>query len=129
MSSSLPQESISAADSQREQMRRRLADRYGIPGELVGVPTLAHMLDMSPSTIHARMKLGSFEIPHLRVHRSPKVRLDDLIDWMTGRDVARESRVAHGPEPTKRSDPKFETPLDPCVARAVEDAMSKLIDH
>lgn len=110
-----------------EEIRQTLSRRYGIRGELVGVPALAAILDMSPSTVHTRMKNGSFEIPHLRVNRTPKVRLDQLAAWLLGGNVPTSQLEITDQEQVTTPTPwEIQRPLDPDVARAVAETLKKL---
>lgn len=64
----------------------KLMARLGVDAALIGVPKLARILGIAPSTIYAYMRSGRFFMPYRLVNGSPMVRVDDLIDWYASAD-------------------------------------------
>lgn len=77
-----------------EELRRKLASRYGARGEYVGAATVARILGMGLTTIYEQSKDGRFVIPHRLANRKPLFLLDDLVAWMLGGSGAPASNAA-----------------------------------
>jgi predicted DNA-binding transcriptional regulator AlpA len=71
----------------REAVLALLSSRFQIDALLVPVPKLARALGLSPSTVYAYMRQGTFFLPFRMVNTTPMVRLDDLVDWYLREDT------------------------------------------
>lgn len=86
-----------AQDSERRRLaeiRAMLMRDFGIDSVFVGVPKLARILGMSPSTIYGYMRQRSFFIPYRLLNKTPVVRLDDLAQWYCSPDPDKSSPLA-----------------------------------
>lgn len=71
-----------------------LMRRFGIDAALVSAPQLAKALGRSKSTIYAKVKAGSFFIPHRMVGDSPMFTIDDVVSWYLSGDAVPRPRSA-----------------------------------
>lgn len=91
-----------------EELRRRLALRYGILGEYVGAATVARILGLGLTTVYEQSRAGRFVIPHRLSNRKPLFLLDDLVSWMTGTQPIRDATVGASSTPAA-------TRVSPCA--------------
>ena len=122
-----------------------LMSRFGIDAALVSAPQLAKALGRSKSTIYAKVKAGTFFIPHRMLGDSPMFTIDAVVTWYLFGDAGprpqsaleREGAVAapkRGAE-YKRADGGEETAsaekrardraVDDLVARAMKSAAAR----
>lgn len=88
--------------SRAEKLRARLIARYQLDSEYIGVTQLGLILGMSPSSIYAHIRAGTFFLPYRLFNATPKIFIDDLVEWhCSGVGVAQ----AFAPKPEKRQAP------------------------
>lgn len=75
-----------AIGNDRNSTLETLMTRLGVEAALIGVPKLARILGIAPSTIYAYIRSGRFFMPYRLVNGSPMVRVDDLIQWYASAD-------------------------------------------
>lgn len=101
---------IEAADIQQEAgqarknaMRAALLRDFHIEAAFIGVPKLARILSLAPSTIYGHVRAGVFFIPHRMMNTTTMFLVDDVVDWMC-REPERAQPPAPAPEPPAREE-------------------------
>jgi len=61
--------------------RATLVAQFQIESALIGVPKVARIVGLSPSTIYTYMRQGTFFMPYRLVNGTAMVSMDDLVDW------------------------------------------------
>lgn len=93
---------LASVASRAEKLRGRLIARYQLDSEYIGVTQLGLILGMSPSSIYAHIRAGTFFLPYRLFNATPKIFIDDLVEWhCSGVGVA----PAFAPKPEKRQAP------------------------
>jgi hypothetical protein len=93
---------VGVVSSRAEKLRARLIARYQLDSEYIGVTQLGLILGMSPSSIYAHIRAGTFFLPYRLFNATPKIFIDDLVEWhCSGVGVAQ----AFAPKPEKRQAP------------------------
>lgn len=93
---------LASVASRTEKLRGRLIARYQLDSEYIGVTQLGLILGMSPSSIYAHIRAGTFFLPYRLFNATPKIFIDDLVEWhCSGVGVAQ----AFAPKPEKRQAP------------------------
>jgi hypothetical protein len=93
---------LGSVASPAEKLRVRLIARYQLDSEYIGVTQLGLILGMSPSSIYAHIRAGTFFLPYRLFNATPKIFIDDLVEWhCSGVGVAQ----AFAPRPEKRQAP------------------------
>ncbi|MES2149884.1 MAG: hypothetical protein V4508_08820 [Pseudomonadota bacterium] len=77
------QESIAAG--RRTFVRMTLINEFHIESAFIGVPKVARILGLAPTTIYGYMRQGTFFIPYRLFNTSPMVCIDDLVEWYCSR--------------------------------------------
>ena len=104
-------------------VRSRLASRYGVHGEFVGVSTLARVLGVGETTLYDYIRAGRFALPCRMFNRTPKVAVDDLARWMIGG----ENLVIPGGTSAPRSTvPPSRGGVSPRVQAAVRESLANM---
>lgn len=81
--------SISRVDmeaAKRTHVRMTLVQQFHVESAFIGVPKLATILGLSPSTVWGYMREGKFFIPYRMFNKSPMVCIDDLVEWYCAPD-------------------------------------------
>jgi hypothetical protein len=63
-------------------VRAALLRDFHIDAAFVGVPKLARILGLAPSTIYAHVRAGVFFIPHRMMNTTTMFLVDDVVDWI-----------------------------------------------
>jgi DNA-binding CsgD family transcriptional regulator len=119
-----------AGASRRAWVRATLIQEYRLASALIGVPKLALIMGLSPSTIWSHMRQRKFPIPYRMVNTTPMVGIDDLVDWYCARDDLIFPAEADA-EPTLRASPRDEAEeerkrRDDDTDAIVNEALAKL---
>jgi hypothetical protein len=119
-----------AGTSRRAWVRTTLIQEYRLASALIGVPKLALIMGLSPSTIWSHMRQRKFPIPYRMVNTTPMVGIDDLVDWYCARDDLIFPAEADA-EPTLRASPRDKAEeerkrRDDDTDAIVNDALAKL---
>lgn len=91
-----------AEPARRIWARKHLIATYKLDSAFIGVTQLALLLGIAPSTIYTHMRAGRFFLPYRLFNATPKVCIDDLIEWYcSGESVvpAYSAKPARFPKP------------------------------
>ena len=89
-----------AEPARRVWARKHLIATYKLDSAFIGVTQLALLLGIAPSTIYTHMRAGRFFLPYRLFNATPKVCIDDLIEWYcSGESVI----PAYGAKPARFS--------------------------
>jgi TATA-binding protein-associated factor Taf7 len=121
----IDEEAVSLAH-RREQIRARLARDFHVTALLVPVKTVAAVVGLSATTIYSYIRNGVFFMPYRRVHNTPMVDVEDLVDWLMRDETTNQPSVHE----TLRPDAalvrrKTVSTVDP-VAEAVAETLSQM---
>lgn len=86
------------AEARKSAVRAALLRDFHIEAAFVGVPKLARILGLAPSTIYAHVRAGVFFIPHRMMNTTTMFLVDDVVDWIC-REPERARPAAVAPEP------------------------------
>lgn len=117
---------IEAADTQHDAgparknaMRAALLRDFHIEAAFIGVPKLARILSLAPSTIYGHVRARVFFIPHRMMNTTTMFLVDDVVDWMC-REPERAQQSAQEPEPPARIEARGDY-RSMVVAKALRD--------
>ena len=85
--------------ARRTHARMALVQQFHLESAFIGVPKLALILGVSPSTVWGYMREGKFFIPYRMFNKSPMVCIDDLVDWYCAPDGVNAPPAAQRAEP------------------------------
>lgn len=98
-----------AEPARRVWARKHLIATYKLDSAFIGVTQLALLLGIAPSTIYTHMRAGRFFLPYRLFNATPKVCIDDLIEWYcSGESVV----PAYGAKPARFPKPFQEDASD-----------------
>ena len=119
---SISRQELEAA--RRTHVRMSLVQQFHLESAFIGVPKLATILGVSPSTVWGYMREGKFFIPYRMFNKSPMVCIDDLVDWYCAPDGVNVPRAAQLHEPPARA-----KPVDARAARekSFDDAVERAL--
>lgn len=83
---SMPEPKDGPVEPSREALRERLSREFHITALFVPAKTVAAVLGLSPSTIHAYIRGDAFFLPYRLINKTPMVAVDDLVDWCLSPD-------------------------------------------
>lgn len=107
------------AAARKSAVRAALLRDFHIEAAFVGVPKLARILGLAPSTIYAHVRAGVFFIPHRMMNTTTMFLVDDVVDWIC-REPDQAQPATAAPEPLASPAPK-EDYTSLVVARALRD--------
>jgi hypothetical protein len=79
--------SADMARAKRAHARMWLIQQFQLESAFIGVPKLAIILGVSPSTVWGYIREGKFFIPYRIFNKSPMVCIDDLVEWYCGPEI------------------------------------------
>ncbi len=106
-------------------VRMMLIHQFHLESAFIGVPKLAAILGVSPSTVWGYMREGKFFIPYRMFNKTPMVCVDDLVDWY----CAPQDVIAQRPAPILAR-PAVPIEGDACLGKReadVEDAVARAL--
>ena len=106
-----------AGQARKNAMRAALLRDFHIEAAFIGVPKLARILSLAPSTIYGHVRAGVFFIPHRMMNTTTMFLVDDVVDWMC-REPERAQPVVQAPEPQKETRDDYRAMA---VAKALRD--------
>lgn len=119
----VPVDQQAMAQARKTHVRMTLIQQFHLDSAFIGVPKLASILGLSPSTVWGYIRERKFFIPYRMFNKSPVVCIDDLVDWYCASDGLIRGEMA--PEPpaaaASRSDAGGErdSDIDDAVAQAL----------
>ncbi|MES2633611.1 MAG: helix-turn-helix domain-containing protein [Pseudomonadota bacterium] len=81
---------LDPGSARKSAVRAALLRDFHIEAVFVGVPKLARILGLAPSTIYAHVRAGAFFIPHRMLNTTTMFLVDDVVDW-----ICREPERGH----------------------------------
>lgn len=82
MSTEAVEHELDKAAARKAEIRAALVRDFHVEAAFVGVPKLARILGLAPSTIYAHVRAGVFFIPHRMMNTTTMFLLDDVVDWV-----------------------------------------------
>jgi excisionase family DNA binding protein len=113
-------------NDRRKRMTTLLTDSTLAPqySALLSVPELSAYLGIKPKTLYAKIEAG--EIPHYRIGRLVRFRLDEINEWLEScrKDVPQPEGQSKNIE-RKRSSPRSNDHLSTIIAKTIDGEHKK----
>lgn len=120
------------ADKRHAAAREMLVKEFFIESAFVGVPKLARILGIAPTTIYAYIRQGTFFLPYRMINKTVMVSLADLAEWYCSPQSSIEPcRPVEMEQESIEADAQQATPLktknevDPS-SRLIEEALEAM---
>ncbi|RNF30028.1 hypothetical protein NM04_14905 [Massilia aurea] len=121
-----PADEQAMAQARRTHVRMMLIQQFHLDSAFIGVPKLAGILGLSPSTVWGYIRERKFFIPYRLFNKSPVVCIDDLVDWYCASDAVIKGAVALEQSAAAASRSDIEAERDSEVDDAVAQALASI---
>ena len=116
---------LAMAQARKTHVRMMLIQQFHVESAFIGVPKLAAILGLSPSTVWGYIRERKFFIPYRMFNKTPVVCIDDLVEWycasdsMITRAAAAPLEMPTAPASRAQTQSERDSDIDDAVARAL----------
>lgn len=122
----VPVDQLAMEQARKTHVRMTLIQQFHLDSAFIGVPKLAGILGLSPSTIWGYIRERKFFIPYRMFNKSPVVCIDDLVEWYCASDGLIRGEMAPEPPAAAASLSDGEGGRESDIDDAVEQALASI---